>query len=719
MALIKFQNGQTVRFNGDPTPQDIEEVATKLGLQKAPAQQETQTPQEQKPFTFDVAQPKVDLKTKILNANKQAEKYKQKAQKASSPLGFASNVGRGVFDFLAAPEIGLGKTIAKTQGNQAGAYSDQIVNLNNTNAQLYKTIKNWEKQGKDTTKLKMSYNANVKQLASLGGGLNEEMKLPTEGEAIGQIGGTALDVLTAGTYGKAKAGMSSFKLAAAPQTSNALTKVLGKNVSGAVSTILPETSKILPTKSAGLFTKQGAKNVLRGAGVGYASDVSMNLQGFGGEEKMGQGAWQPGIGTAIGAIIPGALAGEQSYKYRKSPGFQSNIRVNALNKLNKDYANLRKLAPDKQTVKMLADTDVLVGKIDKDGVIRTMDQGGAWDDFHKLTINGIEDVVTRAVEREGNEIPIEAVEKHLRKTLNESNLAGSEKKAGLSAISNELEGLALDINPKTGKLPVIYIQKSKIGKGTKTNYLDPVADIVKKTVTRGLKELVENNTKSINVTATNKELGKYYKTLKYIEKLDGKRVKGGKLGKYFARGFGMVVGGAFGPAESIVGGEVASRLLSKKMTSQFGKETGSLPVLPKVLRDASDISQSPKRVSAINSNAKNVTTSPIINSNKAINDITIPRKKPVVKTRLPINKVNVKGLANDPGSSVGQVGTKTYEASSSKLPTYKSETTAKTKLLGKANSLIQEAKKYKTAEEFAQSKPNRTVKEIKPIIRKK
>ncbi len=326
MALIKFQTGQTVRFNGDPTPQDIEEVAVKLGLQK-PAQQNQQameTSQEQKPFTYDVAQPKVDLQTKIANANKQAEQYKQEAKQASSPLGFAGNVGRGAFDYMAASEIGLGKTIAKTQGNQSGAYADQIVSLNNTNAQLYKTIKDWDKQGKDTTKLKMSYNANVKQLASLGGGLQEEMNIPTKGEAIGQIGGTALDVLTAGTYGKAKAGMSSFKLAATPQTSNALTKVLGKNVSGALSTIMPEASKVLPTKSAGLFTKQGSSNVLKGAGVGYANDVSMNLQGFNGEEnKTGLNAFKPGLGAAIGGAIPTALAGEQST--RKLIGEVKNI----------------------------------------------------------------------------------------------------------------------------------------------------------------------------------------------------------------------------------------------------------------------------------------------------------------------------------------------------------------------------------------------------------
>ena len=32
MSKIKFDNGVTVNFNGDPTPADIEEVAKNLGL---------------------------------------------------------------------------------------------------------------------------------------------------------------------------------------------------------------------------------------------------------------------------------------------------------------------------------------------------------------------------------------------------------------------------------------------------------------------------------------------------------------------------------------------------------------------------------------------------------------------------------------------------------------------------------------------------------------
>ena len=34
MAIIQFDNGVKVEFNGNPTPKDVEEVANKLGINK-------------------------------------------------------------------------------------------------------------------------------------------------------------------------------------------------------------------------------------------------------------------------------------------------------------------------------------------------------------------------------------------------------------------------------------------------------------------------------------------------------------------------------------------------------------------------------------------------------------------------------------------------------------------------------------------------------------
>jgi hypothetical protein len=724
MALIKFQNGQTVRFNGDPTPQDIEEVATKLGLQKAPQmQQEAQAPQEQKPFTFDVAQPKVDLQTKLANANKQAEQYKQEAQKASSPLGFASNVGRGAFDYMAASEIGLGKTLGQVYGgDQGNSIANSMVSLQNSNAQLYKQIKDREASGKDATNIKQAYNKNVKLIQEMEKDRKSQGELPTDLEFGGQVVGTALDIVTAG---QAQKGMKFGQLYGGKNVVNSAKNAIlhptydtvKQGLKTLVQPVRPEISNTLNMKPANLLSKQWAKDTAKNTGIGYINDVSMNAQGFNGEENAkGMNVWKPGLGTKIGFAIPTALAGEQSsktiYKSIFNKDFKNNKIINnreiAINKVIKDNANLRKLKSDTQTIKLLAESDALVGKVDSDGVIRTMENGGAWDEFRNSTIKGMDDTVTRAVEREGKSLSPDYVEKHLTKVLNESNLAGTEKKAVLNGIKNEVEGLMLDATSK-GEIPVTAIQKSKIGKGMKTNYLDPVADKVTKTITRGLKELVENNTQTIDAKKVNAEIGKYKKVLKLIEKLDGKRVKGGKLGKYFAQGFGAMIGTAIGgPVGGVVGIDIGGRIKSRNLINTFGKETGRTSIMPKILKEASDIANSPKpqpkykllsspsfiagqprtypepKMTILNAkkgvpgrnpktgrlfatlssegqsqspnniqSTKAKVTVPIsktIKSNKLFNTPTLPQKKANVKTRLPIK---TKGTESAFGSVAG------------------------------------------------------------------
>ena len=55
------------------------------------------------------------------------------------------------------------------------------------------------------------------------------------------------------------------------------------------------------------------------------------------------------------------------------------------------------------------------------------------------------------------------------------------------------------------------------------------------------------------IEAINKELQKDYKVLELLDVLDGKKVKGGKLGKYFAQIGGNIVGGAAGSVGGPVG----------------------------------------------------------------------------------------------------------------------------------------------------------------------
>lgn len=56
MAIIKFANGTQVNFNGNPTPQDVEEVANKLGINKSSEQSPISPAPEQPGFLKSLAQ---------------------------------------------------------------------------------------------------------------------------------------------------------------------------------------------------------------------------------------------------------------------------------------------------------------------------------------------------------------------------------------------------------------------------------------------------------------------------------------------------------------------------------------------------------------------------------------------------------------------------------------------------------------------------------------
>lgn len=92
----------------------------------------------------------------------------------------------------------------------------------------------------------------------------------TTGEALGNVGGVAADILTAGSYG----------------AGGRAAEQVGK-------------------ETVAQIAKKTAIRSATGAGVGYGYDVAGNLQ----QGKTGAAAFAPGAGTAAGALIPALIGG--------------------------------------------------------------------------------------------------------------------------------------------------------------------------------------------------------------------------------------------------------------------------------------------------------------------------------------------------------------------------------------------------------------------------
>ncbi len=329
-------------------------------------------PEPTKSFRYEVADPVFtpeqkaeNFKVNYANAVANAEKSAKEAKKANSFLGKLGATVKGVGETLASSEIGLGKTIAKAFDKKTvETASKNIEMLVQTQIQTQKSIREFEKQGKDASGLKRAYN-------SIQDTIDENKKtiddfnasLPSNKKVLGQIGGTALDIVTAGS---SKAATTEAKVAIkskslAPAIKNPIAGKLVKSTTPTIKKIttavgLPEVGKVaeIADKPAGLFTKKGASTVAKGAGVGYAYDITEGLQGNRGENREGGKALIPGLGTAFGASIPVASETTQSFKNKVKPSVDI-IEDKILNKFTK---GVRPLLPGKTTLGRMKDYKV-------------------------------------------------------------------------------------------------------------------------------------------------------------------------------------------------------------------------------------------------------------------------------------------------------------------------------------------------------------------------
>lgn len=245
----------------------------------------------------------------------------------------------------------------------------------------------------------------------------------------------------------------------------------------------------------------------------------------------------------------------------------------------------------------IAQSNVLADSVDIDGKINTKAPGGAIDKYKEYTqIDGIEGVVRENLVREGKTINLKEVEKILTDSVL-ANIDGADLVTALSGVKKEIQALALRAD-ELGEVPLYKLQDSKVATSKAVNYLTPPSEgTYRKTIASALKKTIENKS-DFNVKEVNSVLAEYYQDISRLENLDGRRVKGGKLGKYAASlggtAVGMAagsVGGGVGAAVGgVLGGELAQAIKGRSMAGTFGKGDvapgGLNPVLAKAAADA-------------------------------------------------------------------------------------------------------------------------------------
>jgi len=536
--------------------------------------------------TFDVPETVETQPNKIARLQSEAQQAQAEAKKANSVGGFLGNFGKALVENIAPSEVGLGKTIAKTFGNQSDTYSKIIQDTNNQQANLLKAIREKEAKGGDTTSLKRIYNDNVKQLREVNKNLQEESNLPSTGEVVGQLGGTALDLLSAGTYSKAKIGlMTTGRLA--PKFSNTLAKT-------ATALGVPELGQIAKQTASGLFTKKGLGNAATGAGLGYANDVSMGLQGLRGEDRTGGNSLIPGLVTVIGTTIPVASELNQTRKNIFSP---SKEKVdNAVNELENKYTEWS--TGTKPGKKLVNNANKKTEMLNKSGTEGRTPMRVLAEDGVVPTTNGVKfDTFNQAEEYRKSTAP-----------LREANKAALQE-AGISTIPtdiNTLEQRALQeartpTNINSGRYDKMASEIRREFQLLRKNYPDGKislglqddiksarwdnvfknkglidSDVLKKDSEYAIAKAFQKNIEEVasqaghtEVAQLNREIGDKLEASKFLESLDGKVLKGGRVGKYVGTLIGSSLGQSIpGKIVGALGGNfVADKLIKASVTS--------------------------------------------------------------------------------------------------------------------------------------------------------
>lgn len=523
-----------------------------------------------------IQSPKKFISDEEFNAMQVQEKPKE--QPKEKKKGFIQKAGEA----LISSEKGFGESIG--QAIAAPLYAKEAEQNNARYMKAGNDMLALAKKTLDPVKRQTYMNLSQDYFNKAGSGIQDIVgELKTTKQVIGEAAGVALDVATAGTLsGMGKAGV----------------------------------------KTALSGGKALAKTSAVGAGVGSAYGATQAMQ-----ENKGAGeiAGSALTGAAIGAVAPVAIKGAgkvaQGVKTLASKGKMAEKAITKaeqeLVNIENNYAKIRKASEYSKdnlagSRKRILEADVLPGTVDDTGTIRTQE---AIKKYKSEVIDGAEGIVKENLAKEGVSVSPDVIKSQLRKDILSSGLEGKQLTRALNNIDDEVNGLALR-SGETGNIPLTSVQDAKINATGGINFAtDKWTKTEQKAIARAYKNVIEQNSK-FNVREVNKELQKYYQDLDYLELLDGRKVKGGKLGKYTAQIAGNVAGAATGgmvggvpgaALGTIVGGELASKIKGLMLSKTFGKGFGRTAPKSTILEKAKEeIKKAPLKIGSPKKKSKTI-----------------------------------------------------------------------------------------------------------------
>ena len=339
---------------------------------------------------------------------------------------------------------------------------------------------------------------------------------------------------------------------------------------GIASTVVPF------LKGAKALELMKAGPILSGLGIGYAQDVSQNVK----EGDLGLGALVPGMNTAVGGGL--GIFGttvrtlSKPVSEGRAEAFTSGIeglrnRTQATENAFQKSTIVRKGADGVETKITPVDTwfknDAPIPTVNTEGGTAAVDASQAVKHFNDL-IDTTDNQLIDSLNTQGVKFASQDVKNIAEHIVNTTeNVAGiangkTTRKEILDALTKRIDNLSEEHGDLwTGEAV------RKVLKGANADFKDEATKDVSRLLGDSMRELMYNYTDAGRPGLA--KLQELINARNFADTINGKKVAGGGLGRYFARAFGTAVGGSlklpFGIGEIVgaVGGDSIAKAFQK------------------------------------------------------------------------------------------------------------------------------------------------------------
>lgn len=330
---------------------------------------------------------------------------------------------------------------------------------------------------------------------------------------------------------------------------------------------------------AKVIAKDTAKLMPEGVGFGYGYDVSTGLQEGEGTESL-----KPGVMTAIGAALPVAVGGTRLAKNALVPS-----KAKAIDSLEQTYADLMSgTTPGKKKISKIEQKTEMMDKAGTTGKtpMRTLAEGGIipkrsgpkLDTFEQAQeyrggITYLKDANKQALEEVGLSSQLTKLDdleaSAIKYANSQRNIDSGRAPKMVKEIQKEFDYLR-EAYPE-GVIPIGKVDEIKSARwdnvfGNK-GLID--ADVLKKDSEYAIAKAMQKHIEEIadvagnpDVAQLNREIGDRLEAAKFLEDLNGKTIKGGRLLKYMTTGIGATLGNTVpGKIIGAFGGNLAGEII--------------------------------------------------------------------------------------------------------------------------------------------------------------